>query len=133
MDIDGVILTRDKKLPKYLGEFLSYITKNHDCYWLSTHCHGGNNGAIRYLSEYYPAAMLETLKRIKQTDWVTLKTEAIEFDSDFIWLEDNPFVSEKNVLRKHNKIYSLIIVNLKREGELNRVQQKIELMSAVNE
>ena len=129
LDIDGVLLTKDKKVPEYGEELLSNLTWNHDCYWLTTHCHGGGSNAVEYLSQYYPDSILEKLGGIKQTDWMTLKTEAIDFDSDFIWLDDCPFESEKNVLRKYNKINSLMIVDLNREGELRLIQEKIELIS----
>ena len=129
LDIDGVLLTKEKTLPEYGEEFLSYLPQNHDCYWLSTHCHGGGNNALEYLSQYYPDSILKKLGGIEQTDWMTLKTEAIDFDSDFVWLDDCPFESEKNVLKEHNKINALVIVDLNREGELRLIQEKIELIS----
>jgi hypothetical protein len=127
LDIDGVLLAKDKKVPEHGEAFLSYLVRYHDCYWLTTHCHGGGSNAVEYLAQYYPDSVLQTLERVKKTDWMTLKTEAIDFDSDFFWLDDCPFESEKNVLKKHNKINSLIIVNLKREDELKLIQEKLEL------
>lgn len=38
------------------------------------------------------------------THWTDLKTEAIDLNSDFIWLEDYPFEPEKIVLKKVNRI-----------------------------
>jgi hypothetical protein len=107
LDIDGVILKKDLTMPDYGNEFISFLVTNHDCYWLTTHCRGGNNNAINHLSKCYPLSTLELLKMIKQTDWTDLKTEAIDLNSHFIWLEDYPFESEKVVLNKVNKIDSL--------------------------
>ena len=129
LDIDGVFLKKNQIIPDYGVEFLSIITKNYDCYWLTTHCRGGSNRTIDYLSKYYPEASIECLKTIKQTDWATLKTEAIDFRSDFIWLDDYPFESEKEVLKRHHKLNALIVVDLNRLNELKRIQKEIEAIS----
>ena len=81
------------------------------------------------MSKYYPEGTIECLKTIKQTDWETLKTEAIDFKSDFIWLDDYPFESEKAVLKRHHKLNTLIIVDLNRLNELERIQKEIEAIS----
>jgi hypothetical protein len=129
LDIDGVILKMDLKIPEYGREFIRYITTNHDCYWLTTHCRGGINNALQYLSKCYPTSALEQFERIKPTDWKDLKTEAIDLNAEFIWLEDHPFESEKLVLNKAGKIDSLITVDLNRENELRDLQEKIEKIS----
>jgi hypothetical protein len=128
LDIDGVILKKDLTMPDYGKEFISFLITHYDCYWLTTHCRGGNNNAIKHLSKYYPLSTVEQLKMIKQTNWRDLKTEAIDLNSDFLWLEDYPLESEMKILREVNKIDSLITVNLNREDELKLVQNKIELV-----
>ena len=55
-----------------------------------------------------------------------LKTEAVDFNSEFIWLDDFPFEAEKKVLNKYNRIDALIVVDLKRESELKELRMKIE-------
>lgn len=129
LDIDGVLLTRDHKMPEYAEELISYLTEQHKVYWLTTHCRGGDNGAITYLSDYYPGATLARLEQVIQTDWMDLKTEAIDFSSEFIWLDDCPFESEKRALHKYNRINALIVVDLNRESELRGVKMKIEQLS----
>ena len=128
LDIDGVILKKDYSLPDYAKEFISFLTTNYYGYWLTTHCRGGSNNSVSYLSEYYPASTIVQLQTIKSTDWTDLKTEAIDLNSDFIWLEDYPLESEKEILRKANRTDSLITVDLNRENELKSVQNKIELV-----
>jgi hypothetical protein len=129
LDIDGVILTKDLTIPEYGKEFISFVTTNHECFWLTTHCKGGMNDALNHLSKCYPASILEKLSMVKPTDWTDLKTEAIDLDDEFIWLEDYPFESEKMILKKANKIDSLIIVDLKRQDELRSVQKEIEIIA----
>ena len=126
LDIDGVILTRDHKIPEYGEEFVSYLISHHECFWLTTHCRGGENGAIKYLSQFYSGTTLAKLKQVIQTDWKDLKTEAVDFDSRFIWLDDYPLESEKMVLKKYNRIDALIVVDLKRESELREIRMKIQ-------
>ncbi len=129
LDIDGVLLTRDHKIPEYAEEFISYLISHHEVFWLTTHCRGGENKAINYLSQYYPGPTLDQLKQVIQTDWGDLKTEAIDFNSEFIWLDDYPFESEKRVLNKYNRIDALIVVDLNRESELRDLMMKIEQLS----
>jgi hypothetical protein len=129
LDIDGVLLTPDHKIPEYGEEFISYLTSHHEIFWLTTHCHGGVNGAIKYLSQFYSGITLANLKTVIQTDWKDLKTEAIDFNSEFIWLEDYPFESEKRVLEKYNRIDSLVVVNLKRKSELKDLMLRIGQLS----
>jgi len=71
---------------------------------------------------------LVKLSSIKATNWDTLKTEAIDFDSKFFWLEDSPLQYEIKVLKKNNCFDRLIMVNLTTENELLRV---IDLLGKV--
>ncbi len=130
LDIDGVILTRDHKIPEYGEEFVSYLISHHEVFWLTTHCRGGENAAIIYLSQFYSVSTLTKLKQVIQTDWMDLKTEAIDFNSGFIWLDDYPFESEKRVLNKYNRIDALMVVNLERQSELRELKRKIEQLTS---
>ena len=76
---------------------------------------------MAYLSAYMDEMMLEKLKSVKPTYWETLKTEAIDFSSDFYWLDDQPFDSEKRILKAHDASGKLIIVNLENKDELKRI------------
>ena len=129
LDIDGVLLTHDHKIPEYLEEFISYLMKHHQCYWLTTHCRGGRNRTAEYLSQFYSGNTLAILNQVKKTDWMDLKTEAIDFTSSFVWLDDFPFQSEKQILKKHNRLHSMIVVDLKRKHELKQVKERIEQLS----
>ena len=122
IDIDGVLLNYDSdSRADNAIELIDYITSEFDCYWLTTHCKGDAATAITYLSRYFPKETIQKLAKIKPTCWEDMKTEGIDFDSSFIWLDDYPFQAEEAVLRNFGASESLIKVNLKNEDELLKV------------
>ena len=122
LDIDGVLLDYDNGgVADGAVELIENIVKEFDCYWLTTHCKGDPMTAVRYLQEYFPDDTVELFKKVKATDWTDLKTEGIDFDSNFIWLDDYPFQAEMEVLENFGASESLLRVNLKNEGELSRI------------
>ena len=123
IDIDGVLLDKKQNLPGGAIRFVQFIVNHFDCYWLTTHCRSKVNNSINYLSKFYDTKTLELLRTIKPTDWETLKTEAIDFDHNFYWLEDYPFESEIKVLERKNVLGSLIKVDLNQEKELERIEK----------
>lgn len=122
IDIDGVLLTTKLTKPaEHLTEFIDYILKNFDCYWLTTHCKGDAKPTIDYLAMFLDNDIIHKLKQIKPTNWTTLKTEVFDFSTDFFWLEDYPLQAEIAVLEENNALNSLIIVDLNQNNELKRV------------
>ena len=122
LDIDGVLLDYDSGgVADGAVELIEYITKEFDCYWLTTHCKGDPTTAVSYLRECFQGDTIELLKKVKATDWTDLKTEGIDFDSNFIWLDDYPFQAELEVLKNFGASESLLRVNLKNKGELYRI------------
>lgn len=63
------------------------------------------------------------LKKIKPTNWDTLKTEAIDFESNYFWIDDNPMEAEQKILKEKNNGY-LIIVN--KNDSLILVKEKLQ-------
>ena len=119
LDIDGVLLDYNTyTYAKGAIELIEYITSEFDCYWLTTHCKGDTTPAIEYLAEYFPTETIEKLKKIKPTYWEDLKTEGIDFDKNFIWLDDYPFQGELSVLDNFGVSDSIYKVNLRNENEL---------------
>lgn len=49
---------------------------------------------------------------IKPTRWKTFKTEAIDFKSDFYWIEDQLMAHEKEILEKNNVLDRWIKVTI---------------------
>lgn len=122
IDIDGVLITaRNPVAPCGIDGFIEFITSDYDCFWLTTHCKGDSSACLSYLSDYLSESSLSALTRVKATNWDTLKTEAIDFDGPFFWLDDYAFSAEKRILEEAGKIDSLIIIDLNRDNELNRV------------
>ena len=122
LDIDGVLLDYNTDTyAKGAIELIEYVTSEFDCYWLTTHCKGDSTPTIKYLSGYFPPEIIEKLKKVKPTYWETLKTEAIDFDKNFIWLDDYPFQAELSVLENFGMPDSIYRVNLANENELENV------------
>ena len=122
LDIDGVLITVKNPVPARNAEsFISFVTNRFDCYWLTTHCKGDSGTALNYLSDYFDDLTIEQLRFVKPTNWTTLKTEAIDFSSDFFWLDDYPFNAEINILKANRSPDRLIRVNLGHDNELDRI------------
>jgi hypothetical protein len=126
IDIDGVLLTKRLTEPADgAAKFIEFITTHFDCYWLTTHCKGQSITAINYLKRYFEGETLELLKTIKPTNWETLKTEALDFTSDFFWLDDYPLNIEEEWMKKHDFHDKLIKVNLMNPNELVNVIKQL--------
>ncbi|MDP2630272.1 MAG: hypothetical protein Q8P56_02595 [Candidatus Uhrbacteria bacterium] len=94
-------------------EFLKEITAKHVCYWLTTHCRGGENRAPEYLLSMMSFEAREYIDKILPTDWNARKTDAIDFSQDFRWFDDYAMEAEKEILRKNNCFDKFIRVDLK--------------------
>lgn len=113
IDIDGVLLTKTGLMAEGLEEFLEYAINNFNCYWLTTHCKGVHNKAIEHLqSKGVTEKVLKLAEKIKSTDWGTYKTEGINFDREFLWLDDNLFIKEREDLIKRDSLSKLVQVDL---------------------
>jgi hypothetical protein len=127
LDIDGVLLTsKHTQAAPGVDRFVAFVTQHFDCYWLTTHCKGDSAPALKYLSQFLLPATIDKLKgAVLPTTWDTLKTEAIDLESDFIWLDDSPFQAEIAFLNAHQVSNQLILVNLNRAEELLNVTTKL--------
>lgn len=132
LDIDGVLLGKRGTIPDGLEEFLKFAVANFDCHWLTTHCKGDARTALRYLANYLPEQMMDVLKTLKPTNWDAMKTEGIDFTEPFIWLDDQPFEAELQMLAKQGCEGSLIVVDLNNLGELERIENLLETKSQRN-
>jgi len=127
LDIDGVLLTaRHTQAAPGVAAFVEFVTQHFACYWLTTHCKGDSAPALRYLSRFLAPDTLELLRQaVQPTTWDTLKIEAIDVASDFYWLDDSPFQSEIAYLQTRDVADRLIVVDLNRPDELNKILQKL--------
>src|SRR5665647_606585 len=115
LDIDGTLLHKDGTPANYLFEFLDYAVNNHDAYWLTTHCKSGINSAVEHMitGDNLSPEIIALLNRIHATDWSALKTEAIDYMKDFLWLDDYIMEAEENILKQYNVAQNAIKVNIK--------------------
>ncbi len=109
LDIDGVLLgKRDPDdaeivLANYAKDFIKYCLKHYKCYWLTSHCsNGSEKPVIHLLNAYADGPVMKLIRQIKPSRWNVLKTEAIDFTSDFYWIDDQLIYSEIEALRKHH-------------------------------
>ena len=128
LDVDGVLLTtKNKRMADNVASFVSYIVENFDCYWLTTHCRDGNTrNVLNVLSHYLPNNIILQLQAVKPTVWDSMKPEVIDFDSDFYWVDDYIFNTEKDILCNHNCYDRLFLVNLNNQGELLNIIEKLK-------
>ncbi|MDD4110561.1 MAG: hypothetical protein PHS54_03295 [Clostridia bacterium] len=121
LDVDGVLLTKAGKETNFVKEFLEHVVKNHQVYWLTTHCNGDAMFTVRFLERFFDDETIEIMKNILPTSWITLKTEAIDFSKPFLWFDDNVFNFEKEILKQHNCLKSLIEILLEEDpDQLNK-------------
>lgn len=113
LDVDGVILDKHLQPSQCLHEFVEYVTTHHTCYWATTHVTDGSTEHLfRVLTrQQVPEVTLELLKKVKGTKWDLLKTEVIDFDSDFLWFEDMPTEGERAELARHGKEDALVWID----------------------
>lgn len=65
--------------------------------------------------------------RIKPTNWGVLKTDAINFDEEFYWLDDYPFRAELAVLQQNNCQERCIVVDLSNSNCLQTIKSKLSM------
>lgn len=108
LDVDGVLLGKDGRggagvcLARHAEEFLAHCVARFDCRWLTTHCRHGDAGAVMgLLARYADEAFLELAAAVRPAAWRTLKTEAIDFRSDFHLVDDGLLQAEEALLAAH--------------------------------
>ena len=128
IDIDGVLITAKETRPAdHVAEFIGFITESFNCYWLTTHCKGESKAAINYLKRYLDKNLIEKLAVVQPKNWDTSKTEAIDFSSDFFWLDDCPLQFERKILEQKDCLDRLILVDLNKPDELLNILERLKL------
>lgn len=125
LDIDGVFLrlpqatsvVRDRyeMVPGALP-FLRWATATFDCAWLSTRCRSGDpEGAWRAFRLADGPGILEVeweiIRSVNALKWTTSKAASIDLESQFFWLDDAPTDDDQVLLRRHDLLERLIVVN----------------------
>ena len=116
LDIDGVLRGTASPVEDVV-DLLEYILTNYpgNTFWLTTHCRQGyNHTRAALLDSDLPKELAERASSmIQPSDFSVLKTEGIDFTKPFLWLDDNLFESEKNVLESYYVLDSFFRMNPK--------------------
>lgn len=120
LDIDGVLLINDKHASPHADEFLQHVlTKYPDStYWLTTHNWQGENRAKDVLAPHLKPETVTLLDKVKPSEWKDLKTDAINFEEDFLWFDDDLWPDELKVLEDNNATGRFVMVDLQKDPEL---------------
>src|ERR1043166_1139644 len=121
LDLDGVLLDRSGRLAVGVEAFLEVATRHHSTWWLTTHCKGDPQPAVRRLARAGASSeVLRLSDMISATTWNTLKTEAIDFGQDFLWIDDYVLDAERKKLVERNRDECLRIIDLGRHPDALR-------------
>lgn len=118
LDIDGTMIHEDLtenygKPAVGLAEFLIAL-RPYDTYWLTTHCTEGDPvHARRIMKAVLPESLHADIDRIKPTVWSEMKTEALDWNSDFIWFDNDIFAEEWKALEQCRDNQSVVQVDLR--------------------
>ncbi len=118
-DIDLVLLVDEHNPANYAHEFLEYLHEHYpdNTFWLTTHCRGDARTAVERLSEVFKPETMKLIQDIKPTNWDVSKTEAINFDEPFVWIDDDCYPEEREVLIKHGALDNWIEVDLRKDPD----------------
>lgn len=120
LDIDGVLLANEAITANYADEFLQAILEKYpdSTYWLTTHNWQGEDRAKDVLAPNLKPETVALLDKVLPSEWNNLKTDAIDFDSDFLWFDDDLWPQELKVLEKHEATEHFIIVDLNKDPDI---------------
>jgi len=120
LDINGVLLANESCAANFADEFLQAVLETYPetTYWLTTHTRRGENKATQVLAPYLKPETVGLLDRVKSTEWCELKTDAINFEEDFIWFDDDLWPQELKVLEKHEALEPFIMVDLDKDPDI---------------
>ena len=70
------------------------------------------NRAVEVLSPHLKPETVNLLDKVKPTSWGEHKTDGIDFNVPFIWLDDDLWPDEEKVLKANNAVDSFILIDL---------------------
>lgn len=118
LDIDGTMIHEDLsdnygKPAKGLEKFIIAL-RPYDTFWLTTHCTDGDTTtARRIMKAVLPLSLHADIDRIQGTVWDTMKTKAIDWNSDFIWFDNDVYEGERESLKKCTEDQMVLEVDLR--------------------
>lgn len=120
LDIDGVLLIDEKHAAPHADEFIQRVLDKYPdtTYWLTTHNWHGENRAKEVLAPYLKPETAVLLDKIKPSEWKELKTDAIDFEQDFLWFDDDLWPEELKVLEANNATGRFVMIDLAKDPDM---------------
>lgn len=120
LDIDGVLLINEANAALYADDFLQHILRKYpdSTYWLTTHNWQSENHAKAVLTPHLKPQTVALLDYIKPSEWTELKTDAIDFNQDFLWFDDDLWPEELRTLETNNATGNFVMVDLAKDPEI---------------
>ena len=124
IDIDGVLL--GKKAPEnveiilanHAEKFLKFCISNYDCFWLTTHCKDGTSEELKnILKRYADSSVLSLIDSVATLKWNTFKTEAIDYNKEFYWIEDQLLAYEIDQLKVNNALNRWVQIDTRKDPD----------------
>jgi hypothetical protein len=79
------------------------------------------------LAPFLKPETLKLIDKIKPTKWNDLKTEAINFEEDFLWFDDDLWPDELKALEEHEAATQFILVKLHEDPDmLKKLAEAVE-------
>ncbi len=123
LDIDGVLLRRRQpglldsfELASGCLEFLEWAASRFQCRWISTRCRtewpDGSRRAFRLADADLHKPGWAVLDLIRPAAWTVNKPEAIDPESNFWWVDDDPIEADSEWLRVHGREDRLTMISV---------------------
>lgn len=130
LDIDGVLLANENNAAPHADEFLRTILAIYpdSTYWLTTHNWKGENRAKDVLAPHLKPETVRLLDKVKSSEWGEFKTDAIDFNEDFLWFDDDLWPEELKVLEAHDAVEQFMMVDLDKDPDM--LQKLTEVIRA---
>lgn len=133
LDIDGVLLGTASPIEDTVKLADHIITRypGH-IYWLSTHCRHRENRCAEWLrANDFPEDLVRKLDAaVRPLYWETFKTEAIDFLRPFVWLDNEPLLSELRRLEEHGAGSSVFVMD---KRDPNAARLALEHLKALDD
>jgi len=131
LDIDGTLIhesmNESNGQPAHGLEDFIMALRPYEVYWLTTHCRDGNPARAReIMKRVLPEKLHSDIERIKPTVWDMMKTEGIDWESDFIWFDNTIMDAEWERFKTAREDQQVIEVDLQ-----NNPDQLIEIINDV--
>ncbi len=144
IDLDGVVFRNPNnnvwggecELSPHAFEFLQFLVMNFSCFWLTARDRAGDiknieaSFRLALKVQTIPPDLAALIQAIQPQVWSGTKTSAIDLQSDFIWLDDNPHPDDLLRLERAGCLSRWVEVNTDvNSDDLLRVMALLEPLS----